>query len=449
MTAILLCALARAGEPLALSAVLASVADLHPQLAAESLRVDAAEGEVLAARGAFDPVLRDKASWTPLGEYSYLVNTSRIDVPTTAWGTTLYAGHSLGIGKIPDYDGEYATPSLGEVFAGIDVPLLRDGGTDRARLAVGKARFEVDAARAGVGARVIELERQAVYRYADWAAAGQRLRIAEELLALAEERGAWFRSREESGDIAAFDTLDNDRLVVQRRTREVEARRAFEKAQIELGLFWRGPDGRPVLAPLDAVPDTFPTLSPPPDDALAHGLSARPELARLDALRSQIALDARWARNQQLPALDVLGQVTVDPTGAEPLEVDSGVGFELPVLLRAARGRAEVAAVNGLRVERELELQRDRIAADVADARSAMLAADERIGQLAAELDLARALERGEVRRYELGESNLLFVNVREVATADAESALVLAHADRLRAEADRLAASGARVSAP
>lgn len=429
--------------PLDLTTVLTSVETLHPLIAAESTRVDAAEGEVLAARGGFDPVFKEKLTWTPTGYYSYVKNAGWVEQPTAAWGTTLFAGWDLGVGEIPAYDGEYETPPLGEIYAGVDVPLLRDGPIDRRRQAIGKAKLEVDAAEASVQVRTLDLLRQSVYRYADWVAAGQRLHVAEGLLALAETRDAQFRGRESVGDLAAFDRKDNERLVVQRRGRQIEARRAFEKAQLDLSLFLRDAEGRPLLAPLDAIPDAFPDLGAAPPTPEAAALEQRPEFARLEAQRAQVAWDARLARNQTLPALDVLAQATVDPTGYEPVEVQVGLAIDVPIPMRTARGRADVASAGLSRIDLELTFQRDRVRADVADALSALQALDERITQLEAEHTLAHELEVGERRRYELGDSNLIFVNTREIATADADAAVIMAHAERLRAEADLRAAVG------
>jgi outer membrane protein TolC len=57
---------------------------------------------------------------------------------------------------------------------------------------------------------------------------------------------------------------------------------------------------------------------------------------------------------------------------------------------------------------------RDRIGAEVRDIHSALRAAIARIDIAVSETELARTLEQGERDRFEHGDSNILFVNLRE-----------------------------------
>ena len=100
-------------------------------------------------------------------------------------------------------------------------------------------------------------------------------------------------------------------------------------------------------------------------------------------------------------------------------------------------GSALPAGVSGFAVG-------DRVTADVRDAESAWEAASQRVAVARELVDTARKVEEGERTRYELGDSNLIFVNQREVATADAEAALVEAVAAAHRARVDLTWAMGA-----
>ncbi|MBK7861195.1 MAG: hypothetical protein IPJ65_21810 [Archangiaceae bacterium] len=88
-----------------------------------------------------------------------------------------------------------------------------------------------------------------------------------------------------------------------------------------------------------------------------------------------------------------------------------------------------------------MQLLRERVRVEVADGLSASRAAAERAALMTRELELARALEDGERRRFELGDSNLFLVNLRETQTFEAALREVDARADWHRASADLTAA--------
>jgi outer membrane protein TolC len=100
--------------------------------------------------------------------------------------------------------------------------------------------------------------------------------------------------------------------------------------------------------------------------------------------------------------------------------VDAGVVIDIPLRNRVNRGRVSVAESGMQRISAQQRLQRDRIFAELADVRSALLAASARAQLAESEVQVARDVEAAEKTRYELGDSTLLLVNLREQATAEA-----------------------------
>ena len=105
---------------LGLGDVLRAVADAHPLLAAAAERARAAEGAEMAARGGFDPTLRLRGQYVPLGGYP----NGRLDVevrqPTPLWGLTAFGGWRLGLGSFAAYDYRAKTASGGELREPVD-----------------------------------------------------------------------------------------------------------------------------------------------------------------------------------------------------------------------------------------------------------------------------------------------------------------------------------------
>ncbi len=420
------------GAPLELSVVLASVERHPPLVAAADRDRDAADGELRAAEGSFDPQWRTRAAAGPVGYYNPLTIDTSLVQPTRLWGATLFAGWRLGEGLsytgIPIYDGKSETNTLGEVRAGLSVPLWRNGPIDRARANIRRAELGRTVAALGAQQQRLELARLAAQRYWEWAAAGRRLAVARALLALASERDAALGERVARGDLPSIERTDNTRAIVQREGAVIAARRGLEQAAIELSIYVRDAQGSPRVP----APEELPTASPEPA-ALAPAcesrgarlaLTARPEPRRFEAQRDRERVEREWAENQQRPAIDVTVAASHDlgqgPQSRQGPVLEAGLVLDIPLLNRVATGRARVAEAAMARAEEQRRLALDRVAADVRDAVSALEAARERVGLARREVAVAREVAELERQRLTLGEGTLLVLNLREVAAAEA-----------------------------
>lgn len=413
--------------PLQLADVLASVVEHYPLVRAARVDLAVAVSEQLVAQGAFDPELRGRAAAIPTGPYSYTRIETSVNQPLGPWGTNIFGGYRFGLGEVPPYYGEYVTNHGGELRAGVSVSLLRNRDIDRRRATVERASFAQKAAGFGVEQAQFESLRGAAQRYWDWVVAGRRLVIARELLEIARTRDEQLTRRVNMGDLPVFERTDNQRALTQRQSQVVAAERSLQQATIELSLFLRGADGAPILVDPARLPASFPepgertaTLS----GALGEAYARRPDLRRLEAQREQQRVDSRLAENQRAPLVDVSVSAAKDFGGpSERLgrpELELGLVVDVPTFNRAARGRSEAAEATIGRMDLQLQLQRERVAADVRDALSAIDAARQRVELARQELKLARELETGERRRFLQGDSSLLFINLREQTAAEA-----------------------------
>lgn len=414
------------GGVLELDEVLASV-DRFPAsiVAAEERRI--AAGESLAARGAFDPTLRARGVFDVAGYYRNQVFDVSIEAPTPLWGTTLIAGYRAGFGDFPSHDGKLATNAGGEVRAGVQIPLLRNGPIDRRRANIDRARVGERFAEEGVRLQRLDLERIAMTRYWEWVGAGFRWRIARDLLALAEARQAQLVARVAAGDLPDIERLENERALRQREAQVVAARRGVEQAAIELAVFLRDADGGSLPPTEERLPPRLrePELPLPlPDGVLLDSLRLRPERRRLSLLAQQLEIERKLAKNQLLPAVDLFGVVSRDLGGGDKVraqtELELGVQIDLAILFRAARGRIAIAEGQLARTNAQLGLLERRIEAEIRDLHSALRAGKERLALVRREVELAAGLAKAELERFELGDSTLLLVNLREQAAAEA-----------------------------
>ncbi len=425
---LLLCRSALSAEPLQLDQVISSVESLYPVVIGAAKDVEAAQGELTASEGAFDLTWRNRIASSALGYYENSRLDSVLEKPLGPWGASIFTGYRLGRGSFAVYDEKWLTLSQGEARIGFELSLWRNRPIDRRRANLEKSRLALTAAEASAVQARIEAVRTASQRYWDWVAAGKRVAIFRGLLTTAEARDSGLLERVRHGDVPEFERKDNERAIFQRKAQLVIAERGLQQAAIELSLFLRDAAGNPREPVESELPAALPQPVAKPDFNLSRdvetALKQRPEPARLAASRVQSTVEADWADNQLAPRVDLqvaasrdFGAGSITRSGTE---LEAAVLVEIPLERRLASGRGESARATRDRIEAMERLMKDRIGADVRDAHSLLRAALARFDIALSETELARTLEQGERSRFEHGDSTILFVNLREQATADA-----------------------------
>lgn len=432
--------------------VLASVEQSFPLLKAAELEQAIAAGDLLSAEGGFDVSWKTRGTATPVGYYDSIRAETVLEKPTAIWGASTFVGWKLGTGKFAVYDGRAQTLEYGEIRAGISVPLWRNGPIDRRRATLSRAELGKDIASLSVQEQRIQFRRAAAHRYWAWLGAGRRLAIAKELLTNVEGRDAGLAARVDRGDLPAIERTDNARAIQQRRAQVTAAQRGLEQASIELSLYLRDAEGKPILPSPDRLPNDFPDPHPDLTSAsdFSFASSRRPEAKRFQLQLRQNQIELDWAKNQLAPAIDVqlagshdFGRNIVERPDLSKPVFEATLLLEIPLQTRLMRGRRDAASAMMNRIDQQLTYAKNRIEADVRDAHSSLRAARDRIDAARQEVKLAIQLERAERTRFEQGDSHLLTVNIREQQTAEAELREVDALLDYHRATVDLKAARG------
>jgi outer membrane protein TolC len=437
-------------EPLLLPEVLASVTNQYPPLLAALIERDIAAGRLRSAQGTFDFNVFAKAFGNPTGYYESNTVDTGFEQFLGVWGSTLFGGYRITRGTLPDYD-KNRTQDGGEPRIGLRIPLLRDGAIDRRRAAVLQARLDQELADPFIQRQQLDFIRAATAAYYNWLATGQRWQFAEQLLRVAQDRGAALTNQAAAGMIPRIVVTDNQRLIVSRQLAAVQARRRFEAGALALSLFHRDAGGDPRIAPRDRLPTEFPPLNPLPPEQVAADLQvalvARPELRRVRLQQERTEVDRRLAKNQLLPQLDI-GLSASQDIGSGPykdkreLELEGGIELKVPLQRREAKGRLEAADAQLERLDAEERFTRDRIQNEVRDAHSALQAAFDQTRHTRENVELADVLQDAENTRFQRGAVDLLALQLREQAAFDARVLEVESVADFFRAFADYRAAT-------
>jgi len=444
------------GPELRLDDVTASALATYPLLAEAQLGRPLANGLVLEAEGAFDTKLKASQDLEPLGFYENYRHAVGVEQPLIG-GADLFAGYRIGRGEFEPWYQERQTNDGGEFKAGFTVPLLQDRRIDARRAALRTAALERAAADPIVAAAQLDAVQSASAAYWDWVLAGRLLVVAERLLDLSLDRTEGLEAQVRQGEKAQITLQDNDRLIAARRSKVIDARRKVRQSAAKLSLYLRDADGMPLI-PDDAL---LPARFPNPDGVLApiealvgEAQSMRPELATLRIQRDQTVVALSEAQNDLLPELDAGMVVSQDVGGLssskgdkQPLELDTAVIFSVPLQRRKARGKAAQLEAKLAQLSVKQRFTGDKVAVEVRLAVAALDAAREQIEQAEISVQLAERLRAAEVKAFELGESDLLILNLREAAAAGAAESLAAARFAYWLAVADLSAAvAGAPV---
>ncbi|HMO19263.1 MAG TPA: TolC family protein [Oligoflexia bacterium] len=408
--------------------VLENILENHPLISAAKENIEGQKGSFLASKGAFDRVMKGEYRSYVFGKYSGDYADASIEQPFELFGSRLIAGARRGTGSFPIYDNYFETNNTGEIRTGLEVPILRNRSIDQRRAEIRKADIGQRVADLNLRLTKINLLRNGGSTFWEWVAAHQKLAVFEELLSVAQDRNNQFKKRTEAGDLAQFDQTDNERQVLQRETQLLEAKRKLVNAEYNLSLFYRDEYGIPrdigMMKPANNLVEVKEIITDSPNKEITKAHEMRPDLQNLSLLREQVKADLEVAENNLLPQIDLQSYLARD-LGAESTrrsdaEVNVGFKVEVPIQTRSQDGRIAALSARMKEIDAVINNLKDRIRVEVTDSINAIQIAKDRVVVAKKEHALAAELEKGERIKFVQGDSNLIFVNLREQTTSDA-----------------------------
>lgn len=440
-----------AAKTLSLREVFTRIDHSHPLLQGAGTERLIAKGKLLRALGAFEPTLVNDA------EVERFLSKSGEGTRTAGFNDTfLDVRHPSGVRAIAGIRqsiGEATIPDLGfnddrqQVLLGAFIPLLRGflmspENAELKRSQLAKPRAEVQIAQTRQ-----DLFFGAATQYWDWVAAWKTVRIQQRMLTVAKDRLKQIRRRAKAGAAAPLDVTEAEQEVQRRTEGLIAAQRKGEQESFKLSLFLWEAD-QPAVPAAKRVPG-FPMITPPPSQATAttdkqNAKTHRPEVRAVMLEAKLNDIDLKLAKNNLLPKLDLEAAPARSPEKfVLGLGYRFGVTLKVPFLQRRARGELMQANAKAERFALMLKYREEQVAIDMDNALSALARAKERIQAATRSLRLARTLLKGEQKRFDLGATNILFVNLRERNAVDTETRLIQTRADYEKAWAFYRWASG------
>jgi outer membrane protein TolC len=413
-------------EGLTLDTVFSSIKTYHPSVLRELEKLGAKEADLLSARGSFDTRLEADARSYADGFYTGSNASSRLLQPLEIGGADVFTEYRVGNGSFPVYEDELVTLDGGELSLGFEFSLLRDRAVDSRRNKLRLSEMGVDAQRFQIEEKKLELFRQASELYWAWRYQNQVLGVFRKLLEVAEKRQTQLEKRAEAGDLAPFDVKDNQRIILKRREQILKEEMKLEEIQAKLSIYLREEGGDPLDFSSTKPPSRMlsrPNPVPQLVSLLSNARSMRPEFQILDFRQKMIFQEQGFAESNVLPRLDLRSTLSRDLGNGSVSRQDEewkvGLQFELPLQRREAKGDLMRLESELRQVRYERQLLEEQVNARLKVLLRLWKKSKQRLDTLEHEVKATAELEEGERLRFGNGDSNLIFVALREVASGE------------------------------
>jgi outer membrane protein, heavy metal efflux system len=218
-------------------------------------------------------------------------------------------------------------------------------------------------------------------------------------------------------------------VLLKRQQQLVKSENELLKAAVELSLFYRDDNGVPITPAENSLPSFVAKCSNPPEAVNLENLvkkayAIRPEILILLAETARSKIEQTLGQNLLDPRLDLQALTARDygsgDKSLDETELKLGVKLEVPLELRKGQGRTAVAIAKQRELDQKLIFSRQKIQAEVQKSLLSLELAKTKAELAHQELIAARELQEGEKIRLLNGDSNLIFLNLREQTAAEA-----------------------------
>ena len=464
--------------PLTIEEVLARIELTHPLLRSTGLERAQARAKLLKALGAWEPKIRNELEADRYQTYNLTNISGEPNALVSGYNdTTLQLGHPWGayvFGGLRNGFGDHATlassgpgffssAATGPVAFPQDLQLfwpqqmliiggsfnfLRGFMINDEYAEFQQAELSGPQAEIKVAQKRQDLFLAGAVQYWDWQVAVKQAEVQKANLAVAEARLAQVEGRARAGTVAPLDVAEAGQEVQSRREAAIAAQRKVELEQYKLSLFlWENDEPvtpLPEWAPEFTGETPLPTQEEIAEDKVA-AKEDRPEVKDLAIELQMNQIDLKLAKNSLLPKLAFEGGPAMGS-----LYWIGGFGynmrlrFSMPLFNREARGKVAHAEAQQERLTYELWNTEQKVSLDVDNWVSAIVRARDRVRAATEAYRLAKVLEEGERKRFDMGATNILFVNTRERNAVEAAYELYRAQYDYVLARGGLLWAKGA-----
>lgn len=410
---------------LSFSQYLQIVRTYHPVIREAAIEVEMAQGEILKANGAFNPIISAEMGQKVLGGTQYYSYTN----PTVKWpvwfgaeieaGTERWQGDRLEVGQ-----------TKGDIsYIGVSVPLLKDLLLDKRRAYLQQARVMHSMAKSQRQIWVNDIMFEAIETYIKWLEAYQSLQAIQQLVNVNQERVRQIKAIWQSGERAAIDTTEAytqwQSMLLMQNDYEVK----WIQAGYALSAFLWKEKNEPQGLPDEVIPDSNAWSF---DETALEGLVTE-LLHQIDDRHPYLQWyqqKINWQRiDKRLKFQELLPKLNVQYNQLSKSAAFSGIGnmnqfldnnykygikFETPLLFSNGRASYRIATLkleqlqlNEAQKKMELQVKLKQYFASYSNLKK-------QLAIQSGQVENFRKLVQAEENRFSQGESSLFLMNSRE-----------------------------------
>jgi outer membrane protein TolC len=415
--------------------IITSVLNHYPKIFSFYEAVNYANNEILERQGFFDVKLKHSLSNRSRGFYDGVTGDTQISRSNKFLGSEVFAGYRKSTGSFPIYENGDLTNDHGEYYAGIKFSLLRNRSIDDPRLKLLLSRLDLQENKAQLEAVKNKIVEDALVSYWRWIASGNIYNLYQDLYQLALDRQVKMEVLFEKGDIAQIILVENERNILNRKRRLIEAQRSFENDSIYLSLFLRNNQGLPLqpaesqIIKINLTAKINPTSIENLNKDLNFALENRPDIMVLRIKAKKERQKIRQAENLNKPKFDISLKMSKDEGNGPGLRQDSEniIKAELSIPLQRRMTKGQIgkytARLNDLKYQQQLLSEKVKI--EIRQLKNSINRSIDIYQNIKREIELSDILQKSEVIKLKRGRSNFFLINLREQELFSARLALL------------------------
>ena len=416
----------------------------HPIAKQANLLNENAKAELLAARGAFDPIISSNyESKFTNGKNYYTYFEPQLKIPTMI-GIDIKAGYdqSDGIavsnerakmiennGVISQQYGEY-----GMFYGGVSVPILRGLQTDSRRTILRQAQYLQGLNEAERIKIINKLFLNAAKDYWEWQLAYEKLRLTQFNYKLAENRFNFISNRIKAGEDKPIDSIEALIELKRRETILLESELEFKNNGFNLSNYlWDNKNEALQLKENITPSEQGNEVNTIANDSIQRMVNFaennHPELQKLQFKNKQLMMDKKLAIENIKPQFNIeyypfqtysKGSLN-DVNNVFGRQYKMGASFYSSLFLRKERGKLQQANIKLKNNDFETQLTKREIVNSVFTSYNQLKNLEQLLAIQQVLVVNAITLRNAEETRFENGESSLFLVNSRERSLIEAQ----------------------------
>lgn len=400
----------------------------HPIVKQVTLLSETAKAQVTQALGKFDPAVSASFKNKHFGTTDYYSQwNSELKIPLWLAGADLKIAYDRNVG---DYTNPQSrTNNAGLSAIGLSIPLGQGLIVDSRRNTLLQAKAMINHLEGEKIKQINAIWFQALSDYWNWYFAYQQYQLLKEGVKLADQRFKAISEQTILGDKPAIDSIEALVVVKERKIELSTYAVELKNARIVLSNHLWNDQQFPVELPEHAIPENIERAISLPDNKVINALLdsakiAHPEMIKLASKNQQLMFEERYRKEMLKPKFTVSGTLISSRRGLNeviPSQYDFNwrnykLGFEFgfPLFIRAERGKLREIRIKQDQLRFEQLATERNIYNDIIKKYNDLNAYSQQIDLQSANVSNQEFLLKGELNKFDLGESTLFVINSRE-----------------------------------